>query len=127
MNKKITYFRIVLSGCFGGPWNIRTNDPITDSDSVLEFDPAGKTVYASAGADRYIRAGTKLFSSNDSSGITDDAIRFTAYEAADDLIAQYGDNMMIYSSDMQYLAGIYEDEESLRSHSNRSQSYSPCE
>lgn len=96
-----------------GPWNIRTNDPITDSDSVLEFDPAGKTVYASAGADRYIRAGTKLFSSNDSSGITDDAIRFTAYEASDDLIAQYGDNMMIYSSDMQYLAGIYEDEEYL--------------
>jgi len=43
MNKKIPYFRIVLSGCFGGPWNIRTNDPITDSDSVLEFDLAGKS------------------------------------------------------------------------------------
>ena len=26
-----------------GPWNIRTNDPITDSDSVLEFDLAGKS------------------------------------------------------------------------------------
>ena len=96
-----------------GTWNIRTNDPGTDSDSVLEFDLAGKTVYAFAEDNRYIRAGTKLFSSDESSGITDDAIRFTAYEAADDLIAQYGDNMAIYSSDMQYLAGIYEGEEYL--------------
>lgn len=96
-----------------GAWNIRTNDSGTDSDSVLEFDPAGKTVYAFDGDNRYIRAGTKLFSSDESSGITDDAIRFTAYEAADDLIAQYGDNMMIYSSDMQYLAGIYEGEDYL--------------
>ena len=96
-----------------GAWNIRTNDSETDSDAFLEFDPAGKTVYAFAGDDRYIRAGTKLFSSDESSGITDDAIRFTAYEAADDLIAQYGDNMMIYSSDMQYLAGIYEEEDYL--------------
>ncbi len=96
-----------------GAWNIRTNDSETDSDAVLEFDPAGKTVYAFAGDDRYIRAGTELFSSDDSAGIADDAIRLSAYEAADDLIAQYGDNMMIYSSDMQYLAGIYDEEDYL--------------
>ena len=96
-----------------GVWIIRTNDTKRDTDSVLEFDPTGKTVYAFAGDERYIRAGTELFSSDESSGITDDAIRFTAYEATDDLIAQYGDNMMIYSSDMQYLAGIYEEEDYL--------------
>ena len=96
-----------------GTWSIRANDPETDADSILEFDAAEETVYASARDDRYIRAGTKLFSSDESSGITDDAIRFTAYEAADDLIAQYGDNMTIYSSDMQYLAGICEEEDYL--------------
>ncbi len=96
-----------------GAWNIRTNDPETDYDSVLDFDPAEKTVYALPMDDRYIRAHTELFSSEESSGITDDAIRFTAYEAADDLITHYGDNMTIYSSDMQYLAGIYEEEDYL--------------
>ncbi len=91
-----------------GTWNLRTNQAETDVSAALSFRKESGTVQIHAADDLSVVADLEVFDSDSESGITGDAIRFSVTDAADGLIQKYGDNLDIYSSDMQYFTGTFE-------------------
>lgn len=96
-----------------GVWTLRTNDPASDGYAVLAFRSDEKTVSVTAQDDRSVKADAEVFDSDPSSGISGDAVRFNATEASEELTGAFGNNMIIYGSDMQYFAGTYKGEDYL--------------
>ena len=96
-----------------GVWTLRTNDAASDGSLALEFSGDEKTVLIVPEDNRYVKAETEVFDTDPDSGIAGDAVHFTAAEAADELLAAFGNSMIIYGSDMQYFAGTYKGEDYL--------------
>ncbi|MBO7703677.1 MAG: membrane lipoprotein lipid attachment site-containing protein [Solobacterium sp.] len=91
-----------------GGWLLRTNDADTNWNVGMTIDAAAGTIEFLNMNDEYIRGNISVMDTYpDLAATTKDALRIEATSASKNYTDQYGDSMIIYSSDMQIITGSY--------------------
>ena len=96
-----------------GGWTLASNDSAVSGTVTLDFRLNEGTVQILTLEDSEVIANVTFFESHDDPKIKNDAMRFEAVQISDDLKSKFGDNMVIYSSDMQFFIGTFETQDFL--------------